>query len=71
MVIVAPNSPSAFAYVRIADATIPFLHSGRVTVINALDGEAPRVLATSSYLAGISSMAALIRRIAIPTVVMN
>ncbi len=71
MVIVAPNSPNAFAHDRIDAAKIPLLLSGRVMVRKALAGDAPRVLATASYRTGISSMAAFISLVETPQTVMN
>ena len=58
IVIVAPNSPNAFAQESMQAAYMPFLVNGSVMVKKALVGEAPRVLATASYRTGISSIAA-------------
>ena len=47
-VIVAPNSPMAFAHERMPAATMPRAASGRVTVAKARAGEAPSDRATAS-----------------------
>ena len=47
-IIVAPNSPTALAQVRIAAEISPFLAKGSVTLMNALNLLQPSVLETSS-----------------------
>lgn len=70
-VIVAPNSPIAFAHVRMPAAIIPFLLRGSVIVVNAFNGETPNEHATLSYRCGISSMEVLMSLVAMPRVVIN
>ena len=71
MVMVAPNSPNAFAQDRMDAAIIPLLLRGSVMVRKALPGEAPRVLATASYRTGISSIAAFMSLVDTPQMVTN
>lgn len=71
MVMVAPNSPNAFAHDRMDAAKMPRLLNGSVIVRKALPGEAPRVRATASYRTGISSIAALINLVVTPHTVRN
>ena len=68
---VAPNSPKAFAQVRIRAENKPCFASGRVIVKKACLGVAPKVLATCSNLVGICSMVVLTIRVAIPKMVTN
>lgn len=60
--IVAPNSPSAFANARLIPATRPGRLSGSVTCRNAAHGRAPRPDAASCTSRGIASIDSRIAR---------
>ena len=61
-VIVAPNSPKAFAKPTTAPAKIPGRLNGKVTKTNTFTDDAPKVLAASSSLGSTASKAKRIAR---------
>src|SRR2546430_15837187 len=61
-VMVAPNSPSAFAKQSTMPAISPGIASGKVTVRNIQRRSAPSVAAAASSLRAIASIASLIGR---------